>query len=224
MDDDVRELSAQEVVPDHLFADPRHYASDIALLNYLLQDLRAMTRRCLKGELDLAPQQLHTWQVHGLERRTVTCDPVRLCSYDDVQIVGFFGDRRRPTDQALIDESDLDLIAEFVHHPGLLSYSSIELVDHYWANLVVHSHPGDREQWRSSQAHQHAVEHVAPNAFHSVRIHNGCVPGGAPGSNTVIIESTKYWDYDVTPTWHAARTLPGGESEQLVGPSTIELS
>ena len=213
-------LGAQEPVPDHDFASSRHYPSDIALLNYLLQDLRVLARRCAKGELDLQPHQVVTWHVHGLERRTVTCDPARLCAHDDVHIVGFFGDRRDPSDQATIDRNDADLIAQFPDHDGLISYSSIELVDHYWANLVVHAAPEDREKWRSCPQHIAAVEEVAPKAFHSVRIHNGCIRRGVLGPETVVVESTKYWDYDTTPTWHAARFLPGGESEITQGPAS----
>ena len=156
--------------------------------------------------------------MHGLARRTVVCDPARLATHEDVHIVGFFGDRREIADKDVIDRSELDLIADFVHHPGLITYSSVELVDNYWANLVVHREADDREQWRGSEVHRHAVDEIAPMAYHGVRIHNGCVVGGIPGPGTVILESTKYWDYDVSPTWHGVRLLPGGERTRLAGP------
>ena len=38
------------------------------------------------------------------------------------------------------------------------------------------------------------------------------------GPETVVIETTKYWDYDSTPTWHAMRVLPGGATETLESP------
>jgi hypothetical protein len=214
-----RLLLPNETVDEHPITDVDTYRSDIALLNYLLQDLRVLIRRYDKDEIDLEPQQVLTWDVHGLERRTVVCDPAGLRGREDVQIVGFFGDRRRNADQPAIDASEFDLISEFRSYPGILSYSSLELVDHYWANLVVHRDPGDREAWRSSSAHIHAVDHVAPIAYHAVRIHNGCIPEGIYGPQTVVLESTKYWDYDVAPTWHAVRLLPGGETTELAGPT-----
>ena len=215
---DPRRLRPNEVVDEHPISDLGNYGSDIALLNYLLQDLRVLIRRHDKGEIHLEPQQVLTWDVHGLERRTVVCDPSGLRGTGDVQIVGFFGDRRMDADQPAIDASEFDLISEFRSYPGILSYSSVELVDHYWANLVVHRNPDDREARRGSAAHIHAVDHVAPRAYHAVRIHNGCIPGGICGPQTVVLESTKYWDYDVVPTWHAIRRLPGGESTELTGP------
>lgn len=215
MDRNPQHLEATQPVPDRPIASTDHYPGDLALLNYLLQDLRVLMRRHRKGEIGISPQQSFTWDVHGLERRTVVCDPAALEYDGDVQIVGFFGDRRESPDQDVIDASEYDLISEFVHYPGILSYSSIELVDHYWANLVLHRQPTDREAWRRSEAHKHAVDHVAPAAYHGVRIHNGCIPGGVLGSQTVVVESTKYWDYDSGDGWHAVRTLPEGARETL---------
>ena len=194
------------------FAAVARYPGDLALLNYLLQDLRVLIRRACKGEIDLRRRQIITWDVHGLQRRTVVCDPEGLRSDRIVQVVGFFGDRRDIIDESSLDRSEWSLIDEFVNYPGILSYSSIELVDNYWANLVVHLDPADRESWRHSSAHIRAVSEVAPNVYHGVRIHNGCIPGGIVGSETVTIESTKYWDYDVSPVWHAVRSIPGGTS------------
>jgi len=211
------QLSPTENVAAHRIASMSHYPGDIALLNYLLQDLRVLMRRHRKGEIEIEKQQVFQWDVHGLERRTVLCDPERIQEDGDVQIVGFFGDRRENPDYEAVDASEIDLISEFVNYPGILSYSSIELVDHYWANLVVHREPEDREAWRGSEAHKHAVEHVAPNAYHAVRIHNGRIPDGVLSSQTVVIESTKYWDYDSGDGWHAVRELPEGTRERLDG-------
>ncbi len=67
--------------------------------------------------------------------------------------------------------------------------------------------------------HVDAVDRVAPATYHSVRIHNGCIKGGVIGSETVRIETTKYWDYDTDPVWHAIRVLPGGAAETIESPS-----
>lgn len=214
-------LAPDEDPVGHDFASTRRYKSDIALLNYLLQDLRVLVRRAARGETPLLrPQQIVTWEVHGLQRRTVVCDPNRLRAPAPVHIVGFFGDRRTQADKRPIDQSEFDLIAEFCNYPGILSYSSTELVDDYWANLVVHAEPTDREAWRESEIHKRAVADVAPIAYHNVRIHNGWIRGeGVMGLRTVWLQSTKYWDYDVDPVWHAFRDLPGGESVHLIGPT-----
>ena len=212
------ELRTLESPEEHSFAAVDRYRSDIALLNYLLQDLRVLVRRYAKGEIDLSEQQKIVWEVHGLQRRTVVCDPKRLLEDMTVQFVGFFGDRRETVDEVVLNANEQALLDEFVNYPGILSYSSCELVNGYWANLVVHSEPDDREAWRGSHIHKDAVATIAPAAYHNVRIHNGVIAAGVVGSDTVVIGSTKYWDYDTDPVWHATRRLPGGQSESMVGP------
>ena len=211
-------LLPDESPPDHPGASTTLYQSDIALLNYLLQDLRALMRRAATGQVRLLPHQRVTWEVHGLQRRTVVCDPDQLLAFEDVQVVGFFGDRRPTADVPAVDEVEVGLLEEFRSYPGILSYSSVELVDDQWANLVVHREPTDREAWRESAIHVDAVDRIAPPTYRSVRIHNGCIKGGVIGPETVVIETTKYWDYDATPTWHAIRVLPGGATETLESP------
>lgn len=210
-------LGVDESPQDHPCADVRLYDSDIALLNYLLQDLRVLVRRMAKHEIKVSAHQSLLWEVHGLNRRTVVCDPTRLLRPDDFLMVGFLGDRRARTGSGF-DEAELDIIEQLRSHPGILSYSSIELVDDQWANLVVHTQTGDREAWRHSDVHISAAEILAPKMYHSVRIHNGCIRGGVIGSETVVIESTKYWDYDARELWHAMRRLPGGATETVDRP------
>ncbi|MBT8239833.1 MAG: hypothetical protein KJN63_01235 [Acidimicrobiia bacterium] len=200
-------LAPTEKPPGHRFADPTLYESDHALLAYLLQDLRSLMRRCRKGEIEVEPFQVLTWEVHGLQRRVVMCDPTALLKNTFVNVVGFFGDRKADADLVSLDGVEVGLLGEFRTYPGIMSYSSVELVDHHWANLVVHKKPEDREAWRGSSIHKYAVDRVAPNVYHGVRIHNGCIRGGVTGNGHVEIESTKYWDYDVTPTWEAIRVL-----------------
>lgn len=211
-------LALDESPPEHRCADVRLYNADLALLHYLLQDLRVLVRQAAAGMATLAPYETRTWDVHGLHRRTVVCDPDRLLLAADVQMVGFFGDRRSTKDACEVDSAELDVIGQFRTHPGILSYSSIELIGNQWANLVVHCHPTDREAWRHSDVHIAAAEQLAPRVYHSVRIHNGRIPGGPIGSETVVVESTKYWDYDCAPVWHAIRELPGGATETVGSP------
>lgn len=214
------ELAPDEDPPDHPFATTDRYKADLALLNYLLQDLRVLIRRYARAEIELAPHDIVTWEVHGLQRRTVVCDPDGLLAPGPVYVVGFFGDRRADADERAIDASEFDLIDEFRNYSGILSYSSTELIDQFWSNLVVHTHPDDREAWRHSDAHVRAVDQVAPSAYHSVRIHNGFIRDGVAGSRTVNLVRTKYWDYDCEPVWAAFRELPEGQSESLTGTIT----
>lgn len=194
----------------HPCADIRHYEADLGVLNHLLEDLRARLRQATASETVLLPYQVLTWHENGLTRRIVMCDPDALVEDPEVLIVGFLGNRRSTDEANLIDEFDFDVISEFRQYPGILSYSSMELIPNQWANLVVHREVTDREAWRRSAIHIEAAEDLSPRVFHSVRIHNGRVHGSVVGDGSVRVDITKYWDYDSDPLWHAIRSLPGG--------------
>ena len=162
----------------------------------MLQDLRALMRRMHAGEITIAPYETRTWSVHDLERRMVICDPVGLAEHRDVCIVGFFGERRgNPDTQGRINRLERSLLTQFRDYPGVLSYSSIELVDDYWANLVVHTDDGDREAWSGGKVHREAAEDASPDHYRSVRIHHGQLRDGVCSSNMIKLVRTKYWDY-----------------------------
>src|SRR5262245_26150094 len=171
---------------------------------YMLQDLRTLLRSADAGKIDVWSHRPFTWDVHGLHRRTVVCEPNEIRVRQRVCIVGFFGNRRTDMPYEKLDMIDLRLLDEFKDYPGILSYTSMELSDDYWANLVVHAEPDDRETWRTSKAHRHAVD-LSPRLYSSVRIYNGHLPDGVSGNRAVEIDSTKYWDYDVEPMWRAHR-------------------
>ena len=204
-------LTADEFFADHPCTDPALYGSDEQLLAYMLQDVRSLIRRHRTGEITLGAHEVLTWSVHGLARRQVVCDPAALAEQRDVCIVGFFGERRGdPDTQQHIDRLDAALLGEFSAVPGVLSYTSVELVDDNWANLIVHTSAEDRELWRNRSVHREAAEDISPLHYRSVRIHHGMLSGGVCSSNRIQLLRTKYWDYgDVVAQrpWMAEREL-----------------
>lgn len=204
-------LAPHEFAHDHPCTDPSLYEADEQLLAYMLQDLRALVRRRRSGEIELAPYEVLAWSVHDLARRQVICDPAALEAQHDICIVGFFGERRGdPSTMPRIERLESALMEEFRNVPGVLSYSSIELVDDYWANLVVHRAPEDRETWRDRDVHREAAEDASPEHYRSVRIHHGVLADGVCSSNMIRLVRTKYWDYGPVAggdTWMAERQL-----------------
>jgi hypothetical protein len=202
----VIEFGANEVDSSHPCTDVSLYTPDLDLLAYMLQDLRSLIRSNDAGKVSLVAHEPQYWQVHGLRRRTVVCEPERIRCTDRVCIVGFFAERREGIDYPSLDELELGLLLEFRNYPGILSYSSVELANDFWANLVVHSVPDDTETWRTSTAHSRAVD-VSPELYSSIRIHNGHLEGGVAGNRAIAIDRTKYWDYDCDPVWQATRVF-----------------
>lgn len=197
-------LEATETVADHPCTDVALYSPDLDLLAYLLQDLRGLLRSDDAGKIDVVAHEPILWNVHGLRRRTVVCDPELIRLLDRVHIVGFFAHRRDDIDYRSLDSLELDLLLEFRRFPGILSYSSMELANEFWANLVVHTEPDDTEAWRTSTAHTHAVD-VSPDLYASIRIHNGHLDGGVMSNQAIVVDRTKYWDYESDPVWRAMR-------------------
>ena len=197
-------LGPYETVITRACTDVSLYAPDLDVMAYMLQDLRTLVRSHAAGKTPLEDHAATVWAVHGLHRRTVVCDLAKVRAGDRVCIVGFFGNRRSELPYESLDQIDAGLLDEFRHYPGILSYSSVELADDYWANLVVHAEPDDREVWRTSKPHENAVE-MSPVLYHDVRIYNGHLPGGVAGNRAIEIDSVKYWDYETDPTWRAMR-------------------
>lgn len=200
------ELGVDETVVDHPCTEVSLYTPDLDLLAYMLQDLRSLIRSSDAGKVELVAHEPIMWAVHGLRRRTVVCDLEQIRRYDRVCTVGFFAERRELIDYPSLDELELGLLLEFRNYPGILSYSSIELANDFWANLVIHRVPDDTESWRESSAHVRAVE-VSPELYSAIRIHNGHLEGGVAGSGAVAIDRTKYWDYEHDPVWQGLRTF-----------------
>lgn len=199
------ELAATEQIEDHPCTDLALVTSDKALLAYMLQDVRVLARQVDSREIDLQRYETLHWDVHGLARRAVICDPEALAQPVERCVVGFFGERRPEASQSVVDDIEVDLLLEFRSHPGILSYSSTELVDNYWANLVIHVKPVDSQEWRNSDVHRRAVAEISPRQYRSVRIHNGRLPGGVVGSGAIAIDRTKFWDYGGSEIWEAVR-------------------
>ena len=208
-------LAPDEVATDHPCTDTSLYAADRGLLAYMLQDVRALVRLAVDGTRDVVGYEPIIWFVHGLKRRIVPCDLDRLMDGGDLQVVGFFGSRRLASEGGLapgtdpIDGLDSALTAEFRNHPGIACYSTIEMVDGFWANLVLHSVPSDAEVWRGSEVHRGAVV-MSPTLYRDVRIHSGRLVGGVNSTSEIALHATKYWDYglvpDGQPTWTAVRS------------------
>jgi hypothetical protein len=179
----------------------------------MLHDLKCLI------DADRIPIEPHApveWEVNGLARRVVVCDTdVLTARHKELCFVGFFGERHMDRSAEPLEQANADLILEFRNYPGILSYSSMELYDGNWANLVIHDLPRAREYWRSSQRHAEAAERLAPQFYQSVRIHNGTIPGGLSGGGDIVIQTTKYWDYRKSQLWQAVRDLTAGNAPDI---------
>ena len=181
----------------------------------MLEDLRGLLVRVATGKVTIVPYRGIEWVVHDLKRRVVICDAMSLHNRRSAQLVGFFGERHPEQDATPLEEANFEIVLEFQKYPGILSYSSMELADGNWANLVLHNVAEDRETWRASETHARAARELSPLYYRTVRIHNGVLPDGVMGNRSIVVERTKYWDYGSAKVWHAVRDLTGSVSPGL---------
>lgn len=199
------ELATNETSRGRTFTAPRNYTTDARALHYLLHDLKCLI------DAERVPINAHSpieWEANGLGRRVIVCDYQGLTSaHDELCFVGFFGERHLDRSSEALEVANAEIVLEFQNYPGILSYSSMELYDGNWANMVIHDLPAARENWRGSARHAEAATRLSPDYYRNVRIHNGIISGGLNGGGAPAIQTTKYWDYEAVPLWQAVRNL-----------------
>lgn len=211
--------SIGEIVPDPIFLGPEEEAPgrpftavglierDMKTLLELLADVRGVLREADTGNRTIESYQRMAWKVDGLTHRLIICDEPKLRYRDRTCVVGFFGERRPGVDPAPLEEANSAIVTEFTRYPGILSYSSVELPSGKWANLVLHDDPVDREYWRQSEMHAKAAEVLSPLHYKNVRIHNAELTDGLTDRPQLVLERTKYYDFEGDTMWRAQREL-----------------
>jgi hypothetical protein len=114
---------------------------------------------------------------------------------EKLAFVGFFGQKRASADAGQLDALDAELIQELYGYPHMLSYSSLELPDGSWGNLVLMSSPQGAIHWAGSARHAYAAHQVAPACYDTIRLHSGVVTLNGTAEAALHIQRTKYFDY-----------------------------
>jgi hypothetical protein len=194
-------LAPQETVKGRGFTDPARTAEDLAALRVML----AVVRHVATAPGDARPFVVEGREVDGRLHRTIVCNGARLRDGRDLAWVGFFGTKRPDVDATPLRARDDELIREFPAHPGILSYSSLEVGTGDWGNLILLDGGDAREQWRTSARHAHAVRELAPRHYTDVRLHLGVLARGVAGGE-LRLHRTKYFDY--RDAWRGERVWP----------------
>ncbi|SRR6266498_1383714 len=200
-------LGQFEQVPNRRFADPQHSYADVTVLEYMRARLRETLCGANIDATDPVNRELYIQSIkEDGERlhRLVILSRQQLLNAATLTVVGFFGHKRSAAKPAILQDIDTELLQEFLHHTYVLSYSSLELPDRNWANMVLMLDATGIEHWRASQRHAYAARELAPHFYDSIRLHNGTLPGGLAAPHLILL-STKYYDYSGDNWWHAIR-------------------
>jgi hypothetical protein len=193
-------LAPQETVEGRGFTDPARTAGDLAALRVMLVVVRQVATAG-----DARPFVVEGREADGRLHRTIVCNAARLGDGRDLAWVGFFGTKRPDVDATPLRARDDELIREFPAHPGILSYSSLEVGTGDWGNLILLDGDDAREHWRTSARHADAVRELAPRHYTDVRLHLGVLARGVAGGE-LRLHRTKYFDY--RDAWRGERVWP----------------
>jgi hypothetical protein len=120
--------------------------------------------------------------------------------------VGFFGRARADIDQLPIHELETGIVGTLETISGVLCYYDVALAEGGYGNLILCTAPDTPKHVDTHPLHRRAVE-LTPRHYHCVRLHTGVVPGRFLGDDSLVLERTRYYDFDCNPPWLAVRNL-----------------
>ncbi len=203
---DFLELTADQWVAGRSFTDLANNDHDLAAMQRILASLALLVSQPLAWPEPARPLIVRG-DDDGKVVRVVVCNHAALLEEKPLFVVGFFGHRRANLDTTILNAVDDDLIHEFALHPGVLSYSSFELEDGNYVNLVLLDGPAAKEHWRTSSRHAYAARDLAPEFYACIRLQNAHLSHGLARPEDLRIVLTKYYDYQQDQPWHAVRAL-----------------
>jgi hypothetical protein len=202
-------LGVNESVDGRPFTAVELLGRDLRILDEILCDVVTALRRAEDVDDGFTANKPMVWKENDLARRLIICNERRLRAHPGPHVVGFFGERKMDVDVGPLEAANTAIVAQFKDYPGIFSYSSIELPNHYWANLVLHDQPVDKEYWRRGELHAKAARELSPLHYETVRIHSARLTAPILENPGFELLKTKYWDYSENPVWAAERELVG---------------
>jgi hypothetical protein len=168
--------------------------ADLAVLRYMLRCLRLT----LLDELADDTAQWMLYYVQERRKRThriAIYQPQALLTAADLHFVGFISRRREQLNPDVLHDIqavDQQMLSELRHNTSLLSYSSLELRNGQWYNLVLLSDEGGKAHFRASPLHRYAAYDLSPRYYEWIRLHSGRLPG-ALSQERFVLQKTRYY-------------------------------
>ena len=199
-------LLAGERIPERPFTDPEHSVQDLEHLTYMLHQVReAVETGVLFDQLEETGSKGHVIRVY---------DANTLRQSKAFHFVGFRGFKREQPDLSLIEQvqgADKRLSGELSGHT-VLAYSSLELENNNWINLVLLRFGDDKTRFHGNPTHQYAARELAPQLYRHIRLHSGSL-NGLYGE--VRLERTQYHDFGEDDPWFALRVYDSAVSRPI---------
>ena len=171
---------------------------DLVILRYMRGRV-FMTLHLLNAPTATTPQPLlyYSEERHPRIHRIAIYQPQQLLQNSSLAFVGFVSGKRQPASPLIVEEIqevDKKLIAELINIPGILSYSSLELRNGNWCNLVLLNSLEMKVHIKSAKTHAYAAYQLAPRYYDWIRLHHGAMPFGLSG-NEMLLQKTRIYTF-----------------------------
>ncbi len=190
-------LNSNKVLDEDSPPGDDEYEQDIVLLRYMAQRIYITLYLLDEPANSSQPLLYFLEEGHKYTHRIAIYNPQALLLNNKLDFVGFISRKLQPGDTQVIEEIrtvDKKLIVELINTSGLISYSSLELRDGRWCNLVLFSGPETKMHLKQSDTHIYAAYQLSPRYYDWVRLHNGIMPGGL-AHNELLLQKTKFYQF-----------------------------
>jgi hypothetical protein len=200
-------LTSEQRIDGRPFSDPEHSQRDTARLRHMAHQLVDTYDDPVVCDFAPGKRAICQSDPQGRHFRIYYIQPQLLFSLKEITVVGFFGQKRPGADVKPLLRADKRFEAEFHHHPGLLSLSTVRLPDGDFGNLVLFTNPEAKDNWNYTPLHRDLVAEISPPYYKTIRLNNGQLPEGLASPDDLVLEKVKYLDFSSNPPWRAVRTM-----------------
>lgn len=171
-------------------------AQDLSVLSFMARGTYQMLEHVSRQEIFSYPVMTVLDGLNGISHRIVLYRQPPTSTVG-LPFVGFISKKVVSPDANIVEiltGVDQQMVRSLVQHTDLLSYSSLQLLDGNWCNLVVFRQPQVREAILGMATHQYAAYELAPKYYQWIRLHDGMLAEG-PDLGTLSLRLTKYYTF-----------------------------
>lgn len=198
-------FQADDRIAHKPFTHPEYSKVEGRILRYMLQRLCQIIEQSSQTDQTLTMKEMS--EQDGRYHRIIVIKAAELAKHSNFSVVGFFGQRCFDADFSDAEARDKLLFDEMAAHPGLFSYSTIELTNGDYGNCVVFKDEASKHAWGRSQVHDSAVKELSPRFYHSIRLYSASLDVPLVEAHKLRLERVRYFDYTENPVWTAVRNL-----------------
>jgi hypothetical protein len=174
----------------------RKSSLDLIVLKHMARRLQSALQQTALSTTQ-HPFHLHLTERHQRTHRLVLYNYQLLARKCPLHFVGFVSRKKPEMDTLITNEMnrvDTCLLQELENQPGVVSYSSLDLRNGDWCNLVLLQDIQAKAHIKGSSTHAYAVSHIAASHYSWIRLHNGMFPLGLDYTK-MHLQKTKLYSF-----------------------------